>query len=67
MIKALKIQMLCACRGGGGAERVKPLIRVPAPDRGLLSCETLRWGFAVDNRAAGMELPAERSGPGVRQ
>ena len=43
MIEALKIYMLCACQGGGGAERVKPLIRVPAPNRGLLSCETLRW------------------------
>ena len=43
MIEALKIYMLCACQGGGGAERVKPLIRVPASDRGPLSCETLRW------------------------
>ena len=43
MIEALKIYTLCACRGGGGAERVKPLIRAPAPDRGLRSCETLRW------------------------
>ena len=43
MIAALKIYMLCACRGGGGAERLKPLIRTPAPDRGPRSCETLRW------------------------
>jgi len=43
MIEALKLYMLCACQEGGGAERVNPLIRAPAPDRGLRSCETLRW------------------------
>ena len=43
MIDALKIYMLCACQEGGGAERVKPLIRTSALDRGLRSCETLRW------------------------
>ena len=37
MIDALKIYMLCACQEGGGAERVKPLIRTSALDRGLLN------------------------------
>jgi hypothetical protein len=31
------------CQGGGGAERTKPLIRVPPSNRRLCLCETLRW------------------------
>ena len=63
MIDALKIYMLCACQEGGGAERVKPLIRTSALDRGLPARRAvgLRW-----TRAGGW-LPAERSGSGLRQ
>ena len=47
--RRLKFYMPCVCQEGGGAERVKPLIRAFAPDRGLRSCETLRWVCGVQS------------------